>query len=312
MIRVEGEPVVIAVVNHKGGTAKTTTAVNLAAALAKGSTEMGISPRRVLLVDLDPRGNVATTFGIDKRSLGPTMNELFKGGVDDATVSLQQCILNPAQLTVAMRESWKKHNPEKKRGAPKTIEARNLWVLPADLDLSGVEIDLSTRIGREHRLRLALQQARGKFDVVIIDTPPSLGLLTINGLSAAEWVLIPIQAEFYSLEGMGQLLEMIKDVQKNINPNLKMFGIAMTLVQSNSKLGEKVAEQARKYFGDRVFETELPRLVAIAEAPLEGAPIVIAKSPNKSNPGSAAYWELAREASGRIDRVLGTGSESSS
>ena len=312
MIHVEGEPVVIAVVNHKGGTAKTTTAVNLAAALAKGSTEMGISPRRVLLVDLDPRGNVATTFGIDKRSLGPTMNELFKGGVDDATVSLQQCILNPAQLTVAMRESWKKHNPEKKRGAPKTIEARNLWVLPADLDLSGVEIDLSTRIGREHRLRLALQQARGKFDVVIIDTPPSLGLLTINGLSAAEWVLIPIQAEFYSLEGMGQLLEMIKGVQKNINPNLKMFGIAMTLVQSNSKLGEKVAEQARKYFGDRVFETELPRLVAIAEAPLEGAPIVIAKSPNKSNPGSAAYWELAREASGRIDRVLGTGSESSS
>lgn len=312
MIHVEGEPVVIAVVNHKGGTAKTTTAVNLAAALAKGSTEMGISPRRVLLVDLDPRGNVATTFGIDKRSLGPTMNELFKGGVDDATVSLQQCILNPAQLTVAMRESWKKHNPEKKRGAPKTIEARNLWVLPADLDLSGVEIDLSTRIGREHRLRLALQQARGKFDVVIIDTPPSLGLLTINGLSAAEWVLIPIQAEFYSLEGMGQLLEMIKDVQKNINPKLKMFGIAMTLVQSNSKLGEKVAEQARKYFGDRVFETELPRLVAIAEAPLEGAPIVIAKSPNKSNPGSAAYWELAREASGRIDRVLGTGSESSS
>lgn len=308
----EGEPVVIAVVNHKGGTAKTTTAVNLAAALAKGSTEMGISPRRVLLVDLDPRGNIATTFGIDKRSLGPTMNELFKGGVDDATVSLQQCILNPAQLTVAMRESWKKHNPEKKRGAPKTIEARNLWVLPADLDLSGVEIDLSTRIGREHRLRLALQQARGKFDVVIIDTPPSLGLLTINGLSAAEWVLIPIQAEFYSLEGMGQLLEMIKDVQKNINPKLKMFGIAMTLVQSNSKLGEKVAEQARKYFGDRVFETELPRLVAIAEAPLEGAPIVIAKSPNKSNPGSAAYWELAREASGRIDRVLGTGSESSS
>ena len=312
MIHVEGEPVVIAVVNHKGGTAKTTTAVNLAAALAKGSTEMGIRPRRVLLVDLDPRGNVATTFGIDKRSLGPTMNELFKGGVDDATVSLQQCILNPAQLTVAMRESWKKHNPEKKRGAPKTIEAPNLWVLPADLDLSGVEIDLSTRIGREHRLRLALQQARGKFDVVIIDTPPSLGLLTINGLSAAEWVLIPIQAEFYSLEGMGQLLEMIKDVQKNINPNLKMFGIAMTLVQSNSKLGEKVAEQARKYFGDRVFETELPRLVAIAEAPLEGAPIVIAKSPNKSNPGSAAYWELAREASGRIDRVLGTGSESSS
>jgi len=301
----EGEPVVIAVVNHKGGTAKTTTAVNLAAALAKGDAEIGVRPRRVLLVDLDPRGNVATTFGIDKRTLGPTMNELFKGGADEASVSLDQCLLNPAQLTMAMRESWKRHNPERKRGAPKTIEVRNLWVLPADLDLSGVEIDLATRIGREHRLRLALLQARGRFDVVIVDTPPSLGLLTINGLSAAKWVLIPVQAEFYSLEGMGQLLGMIKDVQRTINPELKMFGIAMTLVQANSKLGEKVAEQARKHFGDRVFETEIPRLVAIAEAPLEGAPIVIAKKPNKSNPGSSAYWELVREADERIRRISG-------
>ena len=299
----EGEPVVIAVVNHKGGTAKTTTAVNLAAALAKGDSEMGIRPRRVLLVDLDPRGNVATTFGIDKRSLGPTMNELFKGGVAAAPVPLERCLLNPAQLTVAMRESWRRHNPERKRGAPKTIEVRNLWVLPADLDLSGVEIDLATRIGREHRLRLALLQARGRFDVVIVDTPPSLGLLTINSLSAAEWVMIPIQAEFYSLEGMGQLLAMIKDVQRTINPNLKMFGIAMTLVQGNSKLGEKVAERARGYFGDRVFETEIPRLVAIAESPLDGAPIVISQKPNKSNPGSTAYWQLALEASKRIEAI---------
>lgn len=299
----EGEPVVIAVVNHKGGTAKTTTAVNLAAALAKGDSEMGIRPRRVLLVDLDPRGNVATTFGIDKRSLGPTMNELFKGGADEAPVPLERCLLNPAQLTVAMRESWRRHNPERKRGAPKTIEVRNLWVLPADLDLSGVEIDLATRIGREHRLRLALLQARGRFDIVIVDTPPSLGLLTINSLSAAEWVMIPIQAEFYSLEGMGQLLAMIKDVQRTINPNLKMFGIAMTLVQGNSKLGEKVAERARGYFGDRVFETEIPRLVAIAESPLDGAPIVISQKPNKSNPGSTAYWQLALEASKRIEAI---------
>ena len=115
--------------------------------------------------------------------------------------------------------------------------------------------------------------------------------------------LIPVQAEFYSLEGMGQLLAMIKDVQATINPRLKMFGIAMTLVQANSKLGEKVAEQARKHFGDRVFETEIPRLVAIAEAPLEGAPIVLAKSPNKSNPGSTAYWQLALEASKRIEAI---------
>ena len=277
--------------------------MNLAAALAKGDSEMGIRPRRVLLVDLDPRGNVATTFGIDKRSLGPTMNELFKGGADEAPVPLERCLLHPAQLTVAMRESWRRHNPARKRGAPKTIEVRNLWVLPADLDLSGVEIDLATRIGREHRLRLALLQARGRFDVVIVDTPPSLGLLTINSLSAAEWVMIPIQAEFYSLEGMGQLLAMIKDVQRTINPNLKMFGIAMTLVQGNSKLGEKVAERARGYFGDRVFETEIPRLVAIAESPLDGAPIVISQKPNKSNPGSTAYWQLALEASKRIEAI---------
>jgi|TARA_Y100001970_G_scaffold73153_1_gene92775 chromosome partitioning protein len=299
-------PVVIAVVNHKGGTAKTTTSVNLAAALAKGDTDMGIPARRVLLVDLDPQGNVATTFGIDKSSLGPTMNELFKGGIDSDPVPLSECLLSPPQLTSSMRSAWKRHNPDRKRGPPNSIEVRNLWVLPADLDLSGVEIDLATRIGREHRLRLALREATGKFDVVIVDTPPSLGLLTINGLSAAEWVLIPIQAEFYSLEGMSQLLGLVRNVQGTINPALKLFGIALTLVQSNSRLGETVAEQARRHFGDRVFETEVPRLVAIAEAPLEGAPIVIAKKPNKSNPGSSAYWELAREANERINRITGS------
>ena len=298
-------PVVIAVVNHKGGCAKTTTAVNLASALAVGNEQMGISGRRVLLVDLDPKGNIATTFGIDKRSLGPTMNELFKGGVDGAPVTLNECLLGPDNLTEAMRAAWKLHNPERKRGPPKDIAIDNLWLLPADLDLSGVEIDLATRIGRENRLKLALEQAAGNFDVVIVDTPASLGLLTVNALAAANWVLIPIQAEFYALEGMGQLINAIREVQKAINPELKMFGIALTMVQTNSNLGETVAERARKHFGDRVFETAIQRSVAIAEAPLEGAPIVIAKKPNKSNPGSKAYWELAREVDARIERILG-------
>ncbi len=297
-------PVVIAVVNHKGGCAKTTTAVNLASALAVGNEEMGVDARRVLLVDLDPKGNVATTFGIDKRSLGPTMNELFKGGVDGAPVTLNECLLGPDNLTEAMRAAWKLHNPERKRGPPKDIAIDNLWLLPADLDLSGVEIDLATRIGRENRLKLALEQAAGHFDVVIVDTPASLGLLTVNALAAANWVLIPIQAEFYALEGMGQLINAIREVQKAINPELKMFGIALTMVQTNSNLGETVAERARKHFGDRVFETAIQRSVAIAEAPLEGTPIVIAKKPNKSNPGSKAYWDLAREVDARIERIL--------
>ena len=297
-------PVVIAVVNHKGGCAKTTTAVNLASALAVGNEQVGISGRRVLLVDLDPKGNVATTFGIDKRLLGPTMNELFKGGVDGAPVTLNECLLGPDNLTEAMRAAWKLHNPERKRGPPKDIAIDNLWLLPADLDLSGVEIDLATRIGRENRLKLALEQAAGHFDVVIVDTPASLGLLTVNALAAANWVLIPIQAEFYALEGMGQLINAIREVQKAINPELKMFGIALTMVRTNSNLGETVAERARKHFGDRVFETAIQRSVAIAEAPLEGTPIVIAKKPNKSNPGSKAYWDLAREVDARSERIL--------
>ena len=144
-----------------------------------------------------------------------------------------------------------------------------------------------------------------QFDVIIIDTPASLGLLTVNALSAADCILIPIQAEFYALEGMGQLMGSIRDVQRSVNPRLKLFGILMTMVQSRSKLCETVTEQARKHFGDRVFETQIPRSVAIAESPLEGAPIVIAQKPSKSNPASQSYWEFAREADSRIGSING-------
>jgi len=300
------KPVVIAVVNHKGGCSKTTTAVNLASSLATGNVEMGIKARRVLLIDLDPKGNVATTFGIDKRTLGPTMNELFKGGIDGTQVSLNQCLLGPGNLTQSMKKSWRKHNPEKKRGPPKEIAINNLWILPADLDLSGVEIDLATRFGREARLKSVLVQAEEHFDVIIIDTPASLGLLTTNALTAAQWVLIPIQAEFYALEGMGQLINMIKEVQKAVNPDLRLLGIVLTMVQTRSKLCETVTEQARKHFGERVFTTQIARSISIAESPLEGAPIVIAKKPNKSNPASQNLWDFAKEADLRIQRIQGS------
>ena len=295
--------VVIACVNHKGGCSRTTTAVNLASSLAMGSDDYGIRSRRVLLVDMDPKGNAATTFGVDKRSVGPTMNELFARGVDDESLKLEDCILGPDLLSRSMKAAWRKNNPEKSRGPPKHIGIRNLWILPADLDLSGIEVDLATRVGRENRLKLALSEALGNFDVIIIDTPASLGLLTVNSLCAADWLLIPIQAEFYALEGMSQLISSIREVQRSVNPGLGLLGILMTMVQSRSKLCETVTEHARKHFGDRVFESQIPRSVAIAESPLEGAPIVIAQKPNKSNRASQSYWEFAREADGRIRAI---------
>ena len=171
------------------------------------------------------------------------------------------------------------------------------------MDLSGIEVDLATRVGRENRLKLALSEAMDSFDVIIIDTPASLGLLTVNALCAAEWVLIPIQAEFYALEGMGQLISAVRDVQKSVNPNLGLLGILMTMVQTRSKLCETVTEQARKHFGDRVFDSQIPRSVSIAESPLEGAPSVIAQKPNKTNSASRSYWEFAKEADRRISTI---------
>ncbi|MBT4391733.1 MAG: ParA family protein [Euryarchaeota archaeon] len=296
--------VVIACVNHKGGCAKTTTAVNLAVSLSTGNKKMDILSRRVLLIDLDPKGNVATTFGLDKKAIGLTMNELFKSEIEGNSLDINEFLIGPKIISKSMKDAWEKHNPNKTRGMPKNIVVNNLWLLPADLDLAGIEIDLATRLGRENRLEIAIRQIKKDFDVIIIDTPASLGLLTINALAAAEWILIPIQSEFYALEGMGQLMNSIRDVQKAVNPNLKLFGILLTMVQTRSKLCETVVEQARKYFGESVFKTQIQRSISIAESPLEGAPIVIAQKPNKTNQGSVAYWRFAKEADERIKRIL--------
>jgi len=298
--------VVVACVNHKGGCARTTTAVNLASSLAMGSEDYEIPSRKVLLVDMDPKGNVATTFGVDKKRVGPTMNEIFSRGVDDESLKLEDCTIGPEILSRSMRAAWKRSNPEKIRGPPKNIGVRNLWILPADMDLTGIEIDLATRVGRENRLKLALNEAMGNFDLIIIDTPASLGLLTINALCASDWILIPIQAEFYAMEGMGQLVSAIRDVQQSVNPGLGLLGILMTMVQSRSKLCETVTDQARKHFGERVFDSQIPRSVAVAESPLEGSPIVILEKPTKANQASKSYWEFAKEADNRINSITGS------
>jgi len=287
--------VVIACVNHKGGCARTTTVVNLASSLANGNSEYGITPRKILLVDMDPKGNIATTFGVDKKNIGLTMNELFSKGIGSTNISLDDYMIGPGILTSSMKSAWRGMNPDKKSGPPKNIMIKNLWILPADLDLSGMEIDLATRVGRENRLKLVLNQAKEEFDIIIIDTPASLGLLTINALSAAQWLLIPIQAEFYALEGMRQLIDSINLIQQSVNPELRLLGILLTMVQTRSKLCEKVANQARKYFGERVFETQIPRSVSIAESPLEGSPIVISQKINKSNSAVKSYWDFAKE-----------------
>jgi len=295
---------VIACVNHKGGCARTTTAVNLASSLANGNSEYGILPKKVLLVDMDPKGNIATTFGIDKRNIGLTMNELFGKGIDSSNISLNDYMIGPGKLTSSMKAAWRSLHPNNKRGPPKNIIINNLWILPADLDLSGMEIDLATRVGRENRLKLVLNNAQEDFDIIIIDTPASLGLLTINALSAAQWLLIPIQAEFYALDGMRQLIDSINMIQQNVNPDLRLLGILLTMVQTRSKLCEKVTTQARKYFGERVFETQIPRSVSIAESPLEGSPIVISQKLKKSNTAVKSYWDFAKEFDTRLSKIV--------
>jgi chromosome partitioning protein len=291
---------VIAVTNQKGGCAKTTTAVNLATALAQGDAANGFRPAKVLLVDLDPQGNASTSFGIDKSTLDRTVYDLLMNDLGEELPIIEDYLIAPEIITDYMKQAWRQNNPDKR--PPKMMKVENLWLLPSNIQLSGAEIELATRIGRETRLKEGLAPAMDEFDYIIIDTPPSLGLLTINALAAANWVLIPVQTEYYALEGMSQLMNSIKLVQRRINPNLKLFGIALTMYQ-NSKLCNTVAGEVRKHFPRYVFKTVIPRNIDIAVAPSDGAPIVILKKPTRSNKGSQQYWALAKEASRRVQSI---------
>ncbi len=289
---------IIACANQKGGCAKTTTAVNLASALARGDPAKGFPAAKVLLVDLDPQGNASTSFGLDKRRIQRTVYDLLMHDGSEALPLMRDYLIAPEILTDAMQEAWKNQNPDKR--LPREMICENLWLLPSNIRLSGAEIELATKIGRETRLREVLSAVAEEFDYIILDTPPSLGLLTINALAIANWILIPVQAEYYALEGMSQLMNSIRLIQRRINPHLKLFGIALTMYQPKANLCRLVSDQVRDHFGEQVFQTVVPRLIKIAEAPMDGAPVVLLRPPSRTNKGSQAYWALAKEVHERV------------
>lgn len=244
----------IAVINQKGGVGKSTTCVNLSAALGK----MG---RKVLIVDFDPQGNSTSGFGIDKEQL-------------------HQCVYDALLNDVPAEELILDTDCEK------------VFVLPATIQLAGAEIELVSAMARETRLKDLLEPVNDEFDFIFIDCPPSLGLLTINALAAADSVLIPIQCEYYALEGVTKLLESMRMVKSRINKELDTYGVLMTMYDSRTSLSNQVVEEVQNYFGDIAFKTCIPRSVKVSEAPSYGMPI-IDYAPN--NKGAKAYMDLAKE-----------------
>ncbi|MFO7992588.1 MAG: AAA family ATPase [Marinobacter sp.] len=245
---------VIAVTNQKGGVGKTTTCVNLAASLAA-------TKRRVLLVDMDPQGNATMGSGVDK-------NALERSGYDMLT---------------------------KRATAGEVIfhaEASGFDILPSNGDLTAAEVELMNEIGREHRLRLALNKVRENYDYILIDCPPSLSLLTVNALSAADTVLIPMQCEYYALEGLAALMNTVEQIQETVNPDLQVEGILRTMYDPRNSLTLDVSGQLSEFFGDKVYKAVIPRNVRLAEAPSYGVP---ALKYDRTSKGAIAYLALAGE-----------------
>ena len=251
-------PQILAVVNQKGGVGKTTTSVNLAAALAQ-------SGRRVLLIDLDPQGNATMGSGIDKRNAPRTVYHVLLGLCELA-------------------------------GARTKVEKGGFDLVPANRELSGAEIELVELPGRETRLKVALERVLGDYDFVLIDCPPSLSLLTVNALTAAQRVLIPMQCEYYALEGLSDLVATIKRVRSHLNPQLEIAGLLRTMYDPRNTLSQQVSQQLEEHFGDKVYRTMVPRNVRLAEAPSYGVPAVLWDASSK---GAQAYFALATEILGR-------------
>ena len=245
---------IISIANQKGGVGKTTTAVNLATAIAA-------CDKSVLLIDLDPQGNASTGFGIDNT---------------DRNTHIYHLLINQISIEDAIKSSI----------VPK------LFVIPSDTDLAAAEVELRNRKNREFILDMLLRPITDSYDFVIIDCPPSLGLLTVNAFSASHSVLVPLQCEFYALEGLAQLLRSIEMVKKNLNPSLTIQGIVLTMFDSRNNLSEMVVNDVRKHFGKQVYQTIIPRNVRISEAPSFGQPVLMY---DINCSGSKAYTSLAAE-----------------
>ncbi|MBO1624191.1 sporulation initiation inhibitor protein Soj [Bacillus arachidis] len=245
---------IIAIANQKGGVGKTTTSVNLGAGLA----QVG---KKVLLIDIDAQGNATTGVGIEKSEL-------------------DQCIYNVLVEDAEVQDVIQKTATE------------NLDVLPATIQLAGAEIELVPTISREVRLQRALQPIRNEYDYIIIDCPPSLGLLTINALTAADSVIIPVQCEYYALEGLSQLLNTVRLVQKHLNKNLAIQGVLLTMLDARTNLGIQVIDEVKKYFRDKVYRSIIPRNVRLSEAPSHGKPIMQYDAKSR---GAEVYIDLAEE-----------------